>query len=331
METPSPDRLALARKRLLSVLKATVVSLARTLEQKISDAGPSQMRIDPHILTTARTQLISEGLIKQLKRHGVPWYHLTAMPQRSVKARLAVLQPIHAALQSGDLSKRIGQALEITVYRALIAQTRITTLGAYLDLQAHDDATLYQKEEPPSALSGRRSKGRLDFLLLTHDHGIAAGLEVKNVREWLYPDRDEIKELLAKCTDLNAVPVLIGRRIPFVTFRLLNTCGVIIHQTYNQRFPSADHVLADQARQKDLLGFHDIRLGNQPDARLTRFVNDHLPKLISQARPTFDRFVDLLHAYGHGRMPYYEFAARVRRRNEGKNEDSDWDTEDHSY
>ena len=33
----------------------------RTLEQKISDAGPNDQRIDPHILTEVRNDLLVRG------------------------------------------------------------------------------------------------------------------------------------------------------------------------------------------------------------------------------------------------------------------------------
>lgn len=64
---------------------------------------------------------------------------------------------------------------------------------------------------------------------------ILVGLEAKNIREWLYPQREEITELLQKCTAVDAVPVLVARRIHFSTFRVLNPCGVVLHQTYNRR------------------------------------------------------------------------------------------------
>jgi hypothetical protein len=144
---------------------------------------------------------------------------------------------------------RLGQTLEIAVYRALKEQSAFHTFGAFLDLDSHDDSTLYQKEEQPSSASGLTMIGRADFVLASKDSGLVA-VEVKNVREWLYPDRLEIRELLAKAVAINAVPVLIARRMPYVTFRLLNPCGVIVHQTYNQRFAQADQELADKARHK---------------------------------------------------------------------------------
>jgi hypothetical protein len=50
--------------------------------------------------------------------------------------------------------------------------------------------------------------------------GTWLGLECKNVREWLYPDRTEIRQTIDKCLRLDCVPMIIGRRIPYVTFRL---------------------------------------------------------------------------------------------------------------
>lgn len=149
------------------------------------------------------------------------------------------------------------------------------------------------------------------------------GLECKNVREWLYPDRPEIQATLRKCLALQAVPVIVGRRIPYVSYRLLSNCGVIFHQMYNQRVPNSDKELADKAKRKDLLGYHDIRLGNDSDDRLTSFFHDTLPSIAEEMRRRFNDYYDLLFQWAHNSMTYPEFAARVRRRDEGIDEDFD--------
>jgi hypothetical protein len=158
------QRRQIARARLIKVLRARTVATARTLEQKISDAGPSPLRINPHILTSVRNQMVDEGDIVRVVRTTTPWYHLTTAPAETVRARLAVLEPIHDALGQADRGKRIGQALEIAIYRALLRQSALITLGGYLDLDAHDDGTLYRKDEPPSTIQGRTLQGKLDFL-----------------------------------------------------------------------------------------------------------------------------------------------------------------------
>lgn len=314
----------MAKRRLQLVLKARTIATWRTLEQKISDAGPGHMRVDPHVLTKARNELIELGVIvKATRNQKTPWFHLANATPVDLAAKLAELEPIHSAIQGHSFKIRMGQTLEIAAYRAFIEQPAFTTFGAYTDLDEHNDATAYTKEEPPSVISGRKSKGKLDFILTTGDNDVL-GVELKNIREWIYPDRLEIKELLRKCTDLEILPVLIARRVPYVTFKLLNTCGVIIHQTYNQLFPEADAELAAQASDKALLGYHDIRLGNTPDARLLKFVNENLPPLAKSMRPAFEEYKDLVADFANDEISYAVFAAKVRRRSQGANEDNDW-------
>ena len=75
---------------------------------------------------------------------------------------------------------------------------------------------------------------------------------------------------------------------------MLSTCGVLFHQTYNQLLPDTEHELADKAKDKRLLGYHDIRIGNEPDNRLTTFVTTNLPQTLPEARDRFDDYKNLL-------------------------------------
>ena len=127
--------------------------------------------------------------------------------------------------------------------------------------------------------------------------------------------------MLFKCCSLDIVPVLIARRIHYSTFSVLNPCGVIIHQTFNQLYPNSATELADKVKDRSSLGYHDVRVGNSPDARLTRFIHEHLPGLLPRAKQNFDNFKDLLFAYGSGEQSYKSFAARVKRRMRGESED----------
>ena len=318
------ERIRIAQRRLLNVLRTHTIALGRTLEQKIADAGPYNQRINPHVLTQARRALEQEGRLRRLPRGNTPWFHLSTVTPVEMAQRLAEQEPIHSATQDQRFTSRMGQTLEIAVYRALRDQTAFEYFGHFLDLEAHDDSQLYQKEEPPARVSQRTIPGgkRVDFLLWHRTAGWI-GVEVKNVREWLYPDRPEVKDLLAKACALDAVPVLIARRIPFVTFKLLHPCGLVIWQTYRQRYPAADQALAAQAADKRLLGYFDIRLGNEPDVHLRRFIQQNLPDVLPRARQRFDVYKDLLAAYGTGNMGYQAFAARVRRRQSGTPEDYD--------
>lgn len=235
MTVSAEERFELAKKRIRNILRAHGVATARILEQKISDAGPSDQRVDPHVLTEARNDLTARGIVKRLQRD-VPWYHLATTDPRELEERLSTLEPIHLATMDREFTLRTGQALEIAVFKALRKQKALVFFGSFPDLDEHDDSRLYTKEEPPSSVSGMTITGRrkLDFLALDVEGG-AIGIEAKNVREWQYPDRPEVRDLIGKCCDIDAVPVLIARRIPYVTFSVLGACGLLLHQTYNQR------------------------------------------------------------------------------------------------
>jgi hypothetical protein len=214
----------------------------------------------------------------------------------------------------------------LTTYRALLSGPLVEFQGRYRDLNDHDDSSMYSKEEPQQHIGARELTGaqRLDFLV-RHPEAGYLGLECKNTRPWIYPHDEEIKEMLTKCIALDIVPVLIARRIPFVTFMLFSTCGVVMHQTYNQLLPNAEAALADQARNKQLLGYHDIRLGNAADPRMIKFITKNLPQIAAEAREKYDNFKDLLDGFATGTMSYAEFAGRVRRRSNGEAEDFDED------
>ena len=90
-------RWVLGQKRLKNVLKRHGVANQRTLEQKISDAGPSDQRINPHILTNSLHHLIEETEeISKIQPSGnVPWYHLADADETLVRQRLEEQLPIY--------------------------------------------------------------------------------------------------------------------------------------------------------------------------------------------------------------------------------------------
>lgn len=81
-------RIAVGKKRLESVLSRHGVALARTLEQKISDAGPGGQRVDPIYLTMGLHELRSEGRVSSRKAADIDWYHLSDAEPDMVSQRL---------------------------------------------------------------------------------------------------------------------------------------------------------------------------------------------------------------------------------------------------
>lgn len=320
---PRQEREQIAERRLLSVLKTNGVANLRTLEQKIADAGPNPLRVQPHILTPVKNALVKDGRLIQLQYDNAQWIHRADEDPVRVAKRIAELHPIWDAFIK---ARQTGQALEIAVFRAILAAPNIVPFGGFPNLEAHGDDRLYKKEELRTINGKTIGEEALDFIVAAD--GTYCGIEVKNVRPWLYPHDPEIKDAVRKALTLEIVPVIVARRIPYVTFRILGTCGVVMHETYNQRMANADAALAEKAKDKALLGYHDIRVGNLPDDRLTRFISTNLALIAKAAKTKLNDYADLLWSYVTDEMPYIEFAARVRRRQLGQNEDHDWEDED---
>jgi hypothetical protein len=247
------------------------------------------------------------------------------MGQEKLDERFAAQLPVYRALNGGNLPMRLGQTLEIATYKALLKGPLSEFHGRFLDLDKHDDSVMYSKDEPPQHIGARTLPGKqnLDFLV-RHPTAKMLGIECKNIRTWLYPHDNEILETLRKCLTLDIVPVIIARRIPYVSFVVLSRCGVLMHQCYNQVLPASAADVAAQAKQKDLLGYHDIRTGNEPDSRLLKFITENLPNIADAARVKFDEYKDLLDDYANNRMGYDEFVGRASRRSRGEPEDFDY-------
>jgi len=277
--------------------------------------GPFNQRIDPALLTAARKELEREGVIKKRFSGGAPWYFLSGTPEQSVKKRLEELTLVHERTNDGLFKMRMGQTAEIAVFRAMTRQDRFGFLGGFADLEEHDDSRLYKREEPPSMINGKvLTKGKLDFIFQDRQVG-NIGVELKNVRPWLFPQSAEVKECLRKCCELDVLPVLIARRIAYVTrSEIFTPCGVIVHEIYNQLYPDSDAELAALAKDKNLLGYFDIRIGNEPDDRLTKFLHENLPVLVERALPKFQEHKDLLYDYASGKMSYLDFYVELRTR-----------------
>lgn len=320
-------REALAEKRLVSVIGRHGAATARTLEMKISDAGPLNQRLDPHVFGPVRKRLEQEGQILRITRHGRDWFALRDTPPVIVERRITEQFETLRPTLDGAFNIRLGDTLEIAVHRALrdAQKLGLHSIGGFRGLADAPTTSKIPKEQPPAIFGGRELQGnkRFDFLVGT---ATWAGIECKNVREWLYPDRPEIRDMLGKAIDLDIPPILIARRIPYVTRRLLQPAGVLLWETLNQLYPPEAANLAAQLRHKDSLGFFDIRATDSPSTTLHDFVCRIIPAELAGARTRFDQFKDLLDEFARGRMRYKEFAARIRRREGSKNED--WDLEE---
>jgi len=100
-------------------------------------------------------------------------------------------------------------------------------LAALMQLQ---DLVKMRLEERGETCQEQGERGGL--YPIHHDAGPLC-IECKNYREWVYPHDKLISELIVKAADLNAIPVLIARRIHYTTrTNLLEPAGIIAHETY---------------------------------------------------------------------------------------------------
>ena len=175
----------------MRVLGAMTVANQRTLEQKISDAGPFNQRIDPHVLSDVRRRLMHEGRIGRVNAANAPWFFAgntapgspRCPPQRTDRGLPAVHQDRDADWSGARNRDLPGALFDARGKPKFTAASRIWT--------DHDNSTMYSKEEPPQHIGERSLHGdeNLDFLLRTADAGYI-GIECKNVRHWMYPHVD---------------------------------------------------------------------------------------------------------------------------------------------
>jgi len=321
------ERIELGARRIKNILRKHGIATMRMLEQKIADAGPNPQRIDPHILTKSRVGLFEKGQLQTRKMGNTQWHCLTESDDAFVEARFAELQPLHARTERREFTDRMGDTAEIAVMKAM-QLNGLHFVGHFGDLDKHDDSTRYVKYDPDSFSGKVIDGGKLDFILFNRDAG-GLGIEIKNTREWIYPDKQIVTDLLKKCLQIDVVPVLVARRMHYTTFSVLNACGAIIHQFYNQLYPNAEAGLADDVRDKNRLGYFDVRVGNEPDARMLHFFGNSIQLVSKESREKFDSRKELIDQYVNGSMKYVEFERTLREGDEGSEEEGpDWDPDE---
>ena len=301
------ERVQIAMSRLPNVLETNSVANLRTLEQKISDQGPEDQRVDPHLLRLALLEVVStRKQIKEIKPSDshVSWYANAGHDKKTVSVKLATLIPIYEKVAHGGFPNLIGDALEIVVFRclqaAVSADPRCSFLGS-IDYNGRTDKHgRFKKIDPPLHFMHGTAHGPVDFIF-THPNIGPLLVECKNVREWLYPDDGKIKELLRKSCSTGAVPLIVSRRIHYTTVtNLLEPAGIIAHQSYYQYYPDDDASLIAEVQNKRGLGFSDVRSWKNPHARTGRFFNSLLPDFGEEMAKRFRKNKAVLKEYADG-------------------------------
>jgi hypothetical protein len=150
---------------------------------------------------------------------------------------------------------------------------------------------------PVRHVNGLEVKGDLDLILVDKQSSVRIGVEAKNLREWLYPHCQEIWECLTKCTDIEAVPVFVSRRLPYLTRLFFREVGALGFECYFQYFhPNLKERMAEM-KHKDGLGFADIRFSLEPEERFVNFFRTTVPGHVKVYRDKFLSKIGILKKY----------------------------------
>lgn len=126
---------------------------------------------------------------------------------------------------------------------------------------------------------------------------IPIGVEVKNIRGWIYPESKELWQAIRAATELNCIPVLVTRRIHVTTGRFCKSVGMAVCETQRQYFAPQlreDPRLLDAHRD---LYFQDVLPWDGADRYTTKFFASTLPSMLDRTVARYTQFRDLLRSY----------------------------------
>jgi hypothetical protein len=288
--------LAIAARRLQRNLDRLRYASIRQLEMKISEAGPPHQRPSPIHLREALEGLVWGGHVAEEPPPAVAGLSLPTF-----------YSPSDFSLDDPDDAAR--RALILALYQTFLETNREeqgktlerATFTAALEARSSGQfvAVLGSPDRPPGqglVLDGIAIGAPVDLILLGLD-GSRVAVEEKNYREWLGPKSHEVWELFGKAVRLDALPVLICRKVTYDLFLLFKQTGALAFQVHSQLFHERFTERLATVKHKDGLGFADIRFGDTPSPALRRFLGITLPRLLPNRIAIFRRYLPLLRDY----------------------------------
>jgi len=298
---------ALAAEVVVAVLQAEHAVLASELEAKAADVRwrSHGLPLNPHHLWAARQRLLADGVIEaETARtrggHDVETFHLTAAAQRTwgpAAARKRLLHGRYLGWASG--TKRhprglVGEGAERVVRRSLLEAA--PSAGYRLARLDDGDVSTFSGLDIP----GGPVDSAADVIVTRS--GIVVGtagllIEVKNIRDWVYPRKPELYQLLSKAAEMQRarpderfVPVLICRRVHYTTVKMAKSLGFYVIDLRRQYLvPSSDIDDEMLAEVRNELGFADLLKGTGPDSVLLKHFSTSLPSVVERSAERWAR------------------------------------------
>jgi hypothetical protein len=269
---------ATARKRILSNVGRLVMAPRKTLESKISEAG--RERVHPKPLGEAMHTMLTAGDLVAEKIRGTEVLSLPDTPATDLDRRrvqLDRLLEIYHRHASGARRNQgvIGAAGELMLKRAF-GESATMDYMHWGDAHGYRDAVL---DQPSDGLVVIRNPVPGQNI-----HENVALVEVKNRREWHYPENYMLWKLVRNAYLCDIVGVYLARRIPKTTFwYTFKRAGAIGVETFNQFAPAASEPELGDVKHRDGMGYHDLYFKDTVPPYLQRQI-DQLPERITAAR-----------------------------------------------
>lgn len=237
----------------------------RELETRACDFVPrGTPRTEPHHISNIKSDLD----LVTISTDPVPFYTRRKMRKLDYLAPLEAKQRLHRDYLEIATQDKCGVIGEQVTYASVQAAAQQQSSIA---ITPHILGSV-------SEIQGSTTSGSLD----THCYYLAAssalrreaipvGVEVKNIREWIYPESQELWQAIRAATELNCVPVLVTRRIHFTTGRFCRSVGMAVFETQRQYFAPA---LKDDPRLLNVyrdLHFCDVLPWDAADPYITKF------------------------------------------------------------
>ena len=257
-------------------------------------------RVDVNHLLTARNHLLMNGLIARSQdparggRAVVTTYHLPLA--RGNQTRIARTSGRKRLLYARWLGWAVGDArypsgfVGVGGERVVRASLAATRPGLYFPAERDFGPVSH-------VLGDKVDPGSLDSAawMIPRTGGIAGKpvlvpIEVKNLREWLFPHSHQVYQVLAKAAaiqgrnpDERVAPLLICRRKHIQTLFMAKDLGFMVVEVKRQfLLPSAEYTAEDVEEVRSGIGFDYLTVSDQADPLLVRVLNDTLPYRVEQ-------------------------------------------------
>lgn len=305
------DYLTLGKKLIPSLLNAELAAPWIEVEARISDAqyAGSAAFVEPHHLSQARQELEAEGRIAQRReatRGGRPVTLWTlagpgskATDRAAARKRLLAARYLGWAQGTPSRPGITGPAAEQVVHASSLAAAPYgfalanpagpgveTFLGLQVPIGPLDGGLLHT-----SYVEGQPAKFA------------AIPIEVKNLRDWIYPQSQELYQLLDKAAQLQQArpdtpiaPVLVCRRAHITTMRMAKELGFFVVMTRRQYIATsaAEEKILELRRE---LGLTDLVPQVDADRRITDSFVKFLPKVLDRTTTNWAASAETLGDY----------------------------------